>query len=286
MKKFSATLLLTAAAAFSAQAQISTVPDENIDPSDSLEIIFDPSGLDLNVQSEDLLKQAIDAGEDVYLWTWKPIEHPEGHPLVNGVGSAPWKNSNDALAFKKNADGTFSFKMVPTLFYEVDATTVYNEDIHFLVKAKDGGGYGDPDVKTGDQVIAVDPPATERDPFYHFPAKVMADDILTVRYENWREEKESMQNLAADDCYFYAKAYLTDGSFIQIENTFNVGNNPKLQMTYLGDGNFETRMVPEVFFNVPANKTIDYIELIAMKKVFFSGADRVTDPLLVQIECQ
>ena len=141
-------------------------------------------------------------------------------------------------------------------------------DIHFLVKAKDGGGYGDPDVKTDDQSIAIDPPATERNPFYHFPTKVMADDVLTLRYENWREQKSSMQNLASDDCYMYAKVTYTDGTFDQIENTFNVGSNPDLQMDYLDNGNFQLRLIPEEFFNVPATKTIDYLEFIAMKKVF------------------
>ena len=211
---------------------------------------------------------------------------PEPDPLVNGVGSAPWKNSNDTLKFTPNADGTFSFKMVPTLWYEVDAATVYSEDIHFLVKAKDGGGYGDPDVKIPDQVINIDPPATERNPFYHFPNKVMADDIVTLRYENWREEKASMQNLAEDDCYIYAKVIFTDGTFSQIENTFNVGTNSKLKMNYIGDGNFEMRIVPSDFFLVPANKTIDYLEFIAMKKVFATGADRVTEAVNVLIECQ
>ena len=36
---------------------------------------------------------------------------------------------------------------------------------------------------------------TERNPFYHFPTKVKIDDVITLRYENWREEKASMQNL-------------------------------------------------------------------------------------------
>ncbi|MCH1401470.1 MAG: hypothetical protein L7U78_02970, partial [Schleiferiaceae bacterium] len=255
-----------------ANAQISTVPDENIDPADSLEIIFDPAGLDLSDEPQDLLQQAIDAGEDVYLWTWKPGEHPDGHPLVNGTGSAPWKNSNEALKFTPNADGTFSFKMVPTLWYEVDAATVYSEDIHFLVKAKDGGGYGDPDVKTPDQVINIDPPATERNSFYHFPNKVMADDIVALRYENWREDKASMQNLAEDDCYVYAKVIFTDGTFSQIENTFNVGTNPKLKMNYIGDGNFEMLIVPTEHFNLNPMKEVDYLEFIAMRKNFASGA--------------
>lgn len=294
MKKYSTqaqafaafTMVAAALSSSTLSAQITTVPDENIDPADSLEIIFDPAGLDLTVESEDLLQQEIDNGGDVYLWTWKPAEHADGHPLVNGTGSAPWKNSNEALKFTKNADGTFSYKMVPTLWYEVDAATVYSEDIHFLVKAKDGGGYGDPDVKTADQVIAVDPPATERNPFYHFPAKVMADDIVTLRYENWREEKVSMQNLASDDCYIYAKVYYLDGTFTQIENTFTVGTNPKLQMEYLGDGNFEKRIVPAEFFNAPSNKVIDKVEFIAMKKVFVTGEDRVTDAVVIQIDCQ
>ncbi|MCH1407160.1 MAG: hypothetical protein L7U67_07750 [Schleiferiaceae bacterium] len=284
MKRINTLLLLTLG--LSASAQITTVPDENIDPADSLEIIFDPAALDLAVGHQDLLKQAVDAGEDMYIWTWKPATHPDGHPFVNGTGSAPWKNSNEAMKMTKNADGTFSWKIVPTLFYEVDATTVYAEDIHFLVKAKDGGGYGDPDVKTDDQSIVIDPPATERNPFYHFPTKVMADDVLTLRYENWREQKSSMQNLASDDCYMYAKVTYTDGTFDQIENTFNVGSNPDLQMDYLDNGNFQLRLIPDEFFNVPATKTIDYLEFIAMKKVFATGADRVTEAVNVQIECQ
>lgn len=95
-----------------------------------------------------------------------------------------------------------------------------------------------------------------------------------------------MQNLASDDCYIYAKVIFTDGSSSQIENTFNVGTNPKLQMNYLGDGNFEKLIVPSEFFTIPANKTIDYLEFIAMKKVFATGADRVTEAVNVQIECQ
>jgi hypothetical protein len=114
----------------------------------------------------------------------------------------------------------------------------------------------------------------------------MADDFLTLRYENWREEKSSMQNLASDDCYMYAKVIFTDGTFAQIENTFNVGTNPDLQMDYLEDGNFQMRLIPQEFFNIPANKTIDYLEFIAMRKVFATGADRVTEAVNVQIECQ
>ena len=27
--------------------------------------------------------------EDMYIWTWKPKEHPAGHPLANGIGRHP-----------------------------------------------------------------------------------------------------------------------------------------------------------------------------------------------------
>jgi len=284
MKKISTLFALTLG--LSASAQISTIPDENIDPADSLEIIFDPSALDLAVGHQDLLKQAADAGEDMYIWTWKPAEHPDGHPFVNGTGSAPWKNSNEAMKMTKNSDGTFSWKIVPTLFYEVDATTVYNEDIHFLVKAKDGGGYGDPDVKSDDQSIAIDPPATERNPFYHFPTKVKIDDVVTLRYENWREEKASMQNLASDDCYAYAKVVYTNGSVAQIESPFNAGTNPKLKMNFIGDGNFEMHLVPNEHFTLDPNNEVDYLEFIVIKKNFATGADRVTEAVVVPIFCQ
>ena len=284
MKKITTAFALVLS--LSVTAQITTIPDENIDPADSLEIIFDPNGLDVSVEHQGLLKDAVDVGEDMYIWTWKPAEHPGGHPFVNGVGSAPWKNSNDTLKMTKNANGTFSWKIVPTLFYEVDATTVYAEDIHFLIKAKDGGGYGDPDVKTDDQSVAIDPPATERNPFYHFPTKVKIDDVVTLRYENWREEKVSMQNLLEDDCYAYAKAVYTDGTSVQIENAFNVGTNLKLNMEYIGDSNFEMLLVPADHFILDPNKEVDFLEFVVMKKNFATGADRVTDAVIIPIFCQ
>jgi hypothetical protein len=57
-------------------------------------------------------------------------------------------------------------------------------------------------------------------------------------------------------------------------------------MEFLGDGNFEKVIIPSQFFNVPVNKTIDFCEFIVMKKIFASGADRVTQAVEAQIECQ
>lgn len=278
--------LLALLFAFNASAQVSTIPDENIDPSDSLEIIIDVNAFDVSVAHHAELLAAVADGEDLYIWTWKPAEHPSTHPFTNGTGSAPWKNSNDTLKLTNNGDGTYSWKIVPTLWYEVDATTVYNNDIHFLVKPKDGGGYGDPDRKSDDLVVKIDPPATDRDPLYAFPNKVMQDDVVNIVYDNWREEKASMQNLHEDSCYIHAKAYLTDGSFIEITNTFQVGNNPDLKMEMTDEGTFTKQFVPAEFFNLAPGQEIDYIEIIAMKKVFMTGADRVTQKLDIQVHCQ
>ena len=113
MKKITTAFVLVLS--LSVTAQITTIPDENIDPSDSLEIIFDPSGLDLSVGHQSLLKDSVDAGASMFIWTWKPSEHPSGHPYVNGLGYEPWKNSNDTLQMTKNANGTFSWKIVPKI---------------------------------------------------------------------------------------------------------------------------------------------------------------------------
>ena len=84
----------------------------------------------------------------------------------------------------------------------------------------------------------------------------------------------------------YAKVTYTDGTFDQIEKTFNVGINPDLHMDYLDNGNFQLRLIPEEFFNVPATLTIDYLSFISMKTLFATGADRVSQAVNVQIECQ
>jgi len=80
---------------------------------------------------------------------------------------------------------------------------------------------------------------------------VKIDDVITLRYENWREDKASMQNLSSDDCYAYAKVVYTDGTFSQqIENTFNALVLIRdLQMQDVGDGNFEMLIVPTEHFN-------------------------------------
>lgn len=268
-------------------AQVTTEPAE-FTPNDELKVIVDISLLDQSLAHVQELVAAADAGEDLYIWTWSPAEHPAGHPLVNGLGAQAWKNSNDSLVMTKEAPNVYSFTFSPSIvdWYEVDAATAYANDLKFLVKPKDGGGYGDPDRKSPDLEVKIDPPSTVKPPVFAFPQKPAEDDVVVVTYENLREEKVSMQNLADDDCYVYAEC-VANGVTYNIASFFNVGNTPKLQMEAVAEGTFRKIIIPRLFFdNVPAGDTITSMKFVVMRKVFTSGQDRVDDDLLVNLECE
>jgi hypothetical protein len=270
-----------------ASAQVSSEPAENINPADSVKIIVDLDQLDITQDYVQNLIADADAGLDLFIWTWKPAEHPAGHPLVNGLGGAAWKNSNPALMMTKEANHVYSYTMVPTEFYEVDAGTVYQEDIHFLVKPKDGGGYGDPDRKSGDLVLKIDPPATDRPPVFNFPSNLGQDDVLTVVYENWRETKASMQNLHPDSAYIDAQCKLVSGSTIKIpENYFmDITQYPQAKMVEVEEGVFEWVIIPERYFNLQPGQEIEEIIIIVRKPTFAGGNERIENALDVTIKC-
>jgi len=268
-------------------AQVSTDPPEYQDPTTELKIIVDLSKLDASLDHTQNLLDPAAAGEDMYIWTWSPAEHPAGHPLVNGVGTAPWKESNDTLRMTKEAENIYSYTMTPTEFYEVDAQTVFANDIKFLVKPKDGGGYGDPDIKSEDLTILVDPPVTTRNPAFLFPGSFKDDDLVMLYYDNKLEEVEGMQNLATDDVWFFAEATLSDSSVVKIaNNAFTVGNYPELQMTSYGDGVYKTYMVPRKFFSVAEGKTVTKITIYVMRRVFTGAGSRTSYDIIAELSCE
>lgn len=238
-----------------ATAQVSTEPAENINPEDTLKIIVDVSALDMGLDHNVALRDAVDAGEDMYIWTWSPVEFPAGHPLVNGTGSQPWKNSNDTLRMTHEGGYVFSYTMVPTVFYGTDAATVYAKDISFLVKPKDGGGYGNPDIKSNDLTVAVDPPTTEKDPVYQFPAFISEGDLLTVVYDNNREPKATMQDLSEGEVFVYIGYWLEGEDVAAAEthrycNFSQVGTSyPELAMDEVEPGIFQWSMQPNDFID-------------------------------------
>ncbi len=267
--------------------QVSTEPAEDINPEDSLKIIVDISKMSGSVEHVQNLIDAATNGEDIYIWTWKPYEFPAGHPKENGTGTQAWKNSNDTLKMKMEAPMVYSWTIVPTDWYEVDAATVYNEDIHFLVKPKDGGGYGDPDIKSDDLMVAIDPPKLERDPSYPFPEVGQEDDVFTIYYENYRETKTSMMNLEKDEVYVFAEATLSDSTTVNIEPSFfTVGSNPQLKMDYLeSEDTFRKFIYPTEFFTVPQGLSITRMRFIVMRKEYMSGADRTDNDVIMEIGC-
>ncbi len=268
-------------------AQVSTEPAEDIDPEDSLKIIIDISKLDGSKDYVQNLLADAAAGKDLYMWTWSPFEFPAGHPKTNGTGAQAWKNSNELLKLTKEAENIYSYTMVPTLFYEVDAATVYAKDIFFLIKPKDGGGYGDPDSKSDDLSVAIDPPKLERDPAFAFPEAGQADDVFTIFYDNAAEEKTSMQNLSTEECYMYVEATLSDSTVIKVApNLFTVGNYPELKLDYTGNNTFRKFIYAKDLFTVPEGKSITAMKFVIMRQMYLSGKDRLDYDILIDLSCK
>lgn len=264
---------------------VTSDPNPYDDPTVELKLIVDLNLLDQTLGHTQLLVEAATNGEDMYIWTWSPFEFPAGSPKANGEGAQPWKNSNELLKMTDEGGLVYSYTMVPTEFYEVDAATVYENDIKFLIKPKDGGGYGDPDLKSEDLTFEVNPPNVARTVVYGFPSAPLQDDIFRIVYDNYRDEKVSMQNLEAGNCYVFLEATLTDNTTIVPSTFFNVGNNPDLEMKVAGNGIFELVMIPELFFNLQPGQKIDRIRAVVMKKEFLSGADRVDDDYIADLSC-
>ena len=238
--------------------QVSTVPSSVEDPTQPVTITVNIAAMDGSIDHVAALQAAVASGEDLYVWTWKPAEHPDGHPNVNGLGAQPWKDSNPNLIMTNNFDGTFSWTIIPTDFYEVSASDVFNEDIHFLVKPIDGGGYGDPDVKSEDLVVPVDPPALPVTKVRSFPSiatgdslvRIGSDDVFTLIYDNNYEEKPSMQGV--NDLCVYVVATWTD--YLGTQNTTEyapitqVGSQSESAMRDIGKGLFQFSFWPTRFF--------------------------------------
>jgi hypothetical protein len=284
MKKHLLFLMLLIVCGTKINAQVVTSdPSDYTNPTQSVKIIVDLNQLDQTIEHVQLLIADADSSRDLFIWTWKPFEHPAGHPFANGIGSQPWKNSNDTLKMTKESDRIYSFTMIPTDFYGVDAAAVFTEDIHFLVKPKDGGGYGDPDRKSTDLVFEINPPSIEKEVVYSFPSNALQDDFIRIVYDNYRDTLAAMQNIVAGECYVHLKAVLTDGSVVQPSPYFSAGDNPDLEMKDLGTGTFEKTIIPEIFFGLQDGQKIDRLIAVVFKKAPIYI--RVEKDLVVDMSC-
>lgn len=253
-------------------------------------IYVDLNKLDATLEHTQLLIDAAKAGEDMYMWTWSPYEHSAGTPKANGIGPTAWKNSNPILKMTKaSADPLeliYTYTMIPTEFYEVDAKTVYENDIKFLVKPQDGGGYGDPDLKSEDLSMGIEAPFSSQ-VIKGIPSVAFQDDIVTVVYDNNFETVASMQNMADNEAYMYAAAWDTTGGItgnpdFVIATYFNASKTASLQMEYRGDGIFQKTLIPEEFFNVPSGTVLGRMQFVILRK---DKTFRTKDDLEFVINC-
>lgn len=265
------------------------------EPEDALmdqEIVIhvDLNKLDASLEHTQLLIDAAKAGEDLYIWTWSPFEHSAGTPKSNGIGPTAWKNSNPVLKMtKKSADPNeliYTYTMVPTEFYEVDAKKVYDDDIKFLVKPLDGGGYGDPDIKSEDLDLGIEAPFTSQI-VKGIPQVAFQNDIVAIVYDNNFETIANMQNMAEGEAYMYAAAWDTIGGFdgnadFVVTPYFQASKDEKLKMDYLGDGVFQRVIIPEEFFDVPANTVLGRLQFVILRK---DRTFRTQDDIIIEINC-
>jgi hypothetical protein len=288
MKKLFAIIVVIVGSLNLGFSQVTSIPaDRDINPEDSLKIFVDLSGLEVDENLTRLL-EAVDEGLDLYIWTWKPIENrpPLGDDMVD-VDNGVWNASNEALKMKKESDLVYSYSMIPTEFYGVEASEVYKEDISLLVKPKDGGGFGNPDIKTQDLLLKVDPP--ELGKLYAIPfSKVQKDDYFVLNYNNVIEDKSGMQSIDPDDVYF--SAFVTSTDSVQYVKVGILEKDEsklaEVKMEQVEPGLFRKVFIPEQFFEgtLPAGKEIMSMRIIVRKKTW-NGVNDQIDPVVFPVGC-
>lgn len=82
---------------------------------------------------------------DIYLWSW--YYDTNGNQMGDAPTNGTWDNSNEAQKFTNNGNGTYSYTLTPTTFFNDTGIG----QIGMLAKAKDGTG----DKKTQDHLVNV-----------------------------------------------------------------------------------------------------------------------------------
>lgn len=288
MKKiFTLILITTCFTAVKAQtayiAEIgSLTPVENPKPDKPCKIV-----VNLNLTKNEFGIIELAKTNDMYMWTWSPYEFALGSPKANGESDPAWKNSNPALKMTKEAEGIYSFIMTPTEFYEVTAQMVYDRDIKLLVKPKDGGGYGKPDLKTEDLLIEFDPPVTivkiasfpegygkNKDTLYYGDG-----DPFSIIYDHKYEKKASLDT--ANDFYLFPKCKGTDGIEYKLAvNAKVVANYPQLRMSRNATTDvFTGTIIPEQLFPLPAGVKVAEMTIQIVRPNLINSDDSVDEIL-------
>ncbi|MFY7733445.1 MAG: hypothetical protein ACOVSR_08160 [Bacteroidia bacterium] len=240
-------------------------------------------------------RSCADSTGPFYIWTWLPKEHPVGHPLRNGFGEKEWQNSNEALKMTNDAAKgplVWYYEMVPTEFYEVPAADVYKKGISLLVKTKNGGGYGAPDVKTEDLNFTIEPPKTDRGAIYSAPSSMALNEVANIIYDNNFELNDSMTNVSNDDLYAWVSASIKDTA-TSVTRTFapssffNVASNPDLKLIKVDAKKYRLSFIPNKLFNVTSNKeVITQIEVTVRRGNYAGPNDKSEAQPKLKFACQ
>lgn len=220
-----------------------------------------------------------DAGAELYMWTWKPSD-----PVA---GNGSWGASNDAMKMTDEGNGLYSIKFIPSQFYTItDVELFYSENIHFLAKKKDGGSGGSTatENKSGDLVAEIDPVPGCVEKLCPFPVNFGQDDYFTLKYDNTKEEKASMQNLTAGDVYVFARC-VANGKLYEVTAFADVANNPNLEMKSEGNGVFTLTFIPEDFFPIPPGDEITSMVFVIRRKNFNSPDDKTDGNAVISVGC-
>lgn len=221
----------------------------------------------------------VDNAGPMYIWTWMPSD-PVG-------GNGTWASSNEDNKMTDEGNNIWSFKMIPAEFYEItDVQKFYQDDIHLLVKLKDGGSGGGTanENKSGDLVASIDPVPGCDDKLCPFPINFGQDDYFTAKYNNNIEEKASMQNLAAGDVYLFARC-VAGGQLYEVAAFADVANYPELEMVSEGDGIFTLTFIPEDFFPIPDGAEITSLVFVIRRKNFTGPDDKTDGTIVMKVGC-
>jgi hypothetical protein len=226
----------------------------------------------------------LNASEPLYLWTWVPGDPPGG----NGA----WDASNTNLVWEQEGPNLYSFPMIPTDFYGVDAPTVYADGISFLIKKFNGADTdGTGENKSVDFHVDILPVGCVNT-LCAFPEVFREDDYLSIIYNNKKETNGALQDLQPGNCYMYPVAIAGGVNYPYLDVSVasdEIVNYPELEMKYEGNGIFYTTILSDDFFRVfsanpvPEGVPIEKIK-INFRKAVFAGAVSTGYELLFQCD--
>jgi hypothetical protein len=172
-----------------------------------------------------------------------------------------WTNSNEANRMTKVRDNVWSYTM-PSVKSFMGASYKQAKDaakanereetqtrFGFLVKGKDGSG--SPEKKSGDIEVAFTGPVYIKVKFENFPINPAQSDVLTLVYNQDKEDVEAMKGVS--EVYLHAIADLVGGGTKEHEEAVKLTKNGT---------RYATTFIPEQFFALMPGQSISRIRVV------------------------